>query len=37
MGVGIEINDMFFRVFGEITNDWKKELRDMFDAARTPR
>ena len=37
MGVGPEINDMFFRVFGEITNDWKKELKDAFEAARTPR
>lgn len=37
MGVGPEINDMFFRVFGEITNDWKKELKDAFEAARTPK
>jgi hypothetical protein len=37
MGVGPEINDLFFRVFGEVTNEWKKELRDSFDATRTPR
>ena len=37
MGVGPEINDLFFRVFGEVTNDWKKELRESFDATRTPK
>lgn len=36
MGVGPEIPDLFFRRFGEVTNDWKKELRDAFDA-RNPR
>jgi hypothetical protein len=34
MGVGPEINDLFFRMFGEVTNDWKKELREEFEAVR---
>lgn len=31
MGVDREISDLFFRRFGEVTNDWKKELRETFD------
>jgi len=31
MGVGPEIPDLFFRRFGEVTNDWKKELREAFE------
>lgn len=34
MGVGPEINDLFFRMFGEVTNNWKKELRENFEAMR---
>jgi hypothetical protein len=34
MGVGPEINDLFFRMFGEVTNNWKKELRESFEAMR---
>lgn len=37
MGVDVEIHDLFFRMFGEVTNDWKKELRENFDAARNQR
>ena len=29
-----ENNDLFFRTFGEMTNDWKKELRNNFNELR---
>lgn len=35
MGVGDELSNLFFRKFGEVTNDWKKELRSNFEALRT--
>ena len=34
MGVGSEINDLFFQKFGEVTVDWKKELREKLEASR---
>lgn len=37
MGVATEINDLFFRMFGEVSNDWKKELREKFEEMRTAR
>lgn len=37
MGVDVQIHDLFFRMFGEVTNDWKKELRENFDTMRNPR
>jgi hypothetical protein len=37
MGVDTEINDLFFRHFGEVTNDWKKELRESLEAVRNTR
>lgn len=37
MGVDSEINDLFFRMFGEVTENWKKELRESFNALRNPR
>jgi hypothetical protein len=35
MGVGNEINDLFFRTFGDVTQDWKKELKQQFEAMRS--
>jgi hypothetical protein len=37
MGVDTEIADLFFTKFGEVTNDWKKELRENFEALRSSR
>ena len=37
MGVGSEINDLFFQKFGEVTESWKKELREKLEAARVSR
>jgi hypothetical protein len=37
MGVSTEIHDLFFRMFGEVTNEWKRELREKFEAERAPR
>ena len=37
MGVGSEINDLFFQKFGEVTEYWKKELREKLEAARVSR
>ena len=37
MGVGPEIPNLFFRRFGEVTDDWKKELKENFDLMRTTR
>jgi hypothetical protein len=34
MGMGDEINDLFFRTFSDITENWKRELRDRFDELR---
>jgi hypothetical protein len=31
MGVDAEMNDLFFRTFGDVTEGWKKELRAEFD------
>lgn len=37
MGVDVEIHDLFFRMFGEVTNNWKKELRENLDTMRNTR
>lgn len=37
MDVDPEIMNLFFRVFGDVTDNWKKELRDGFDALKNPR
>ena len=37
MDVNTEIKDLFFRVFGEVTDNWKKELRDGFGTMSHPR
>jgi hypothetical protein len=37
MDVDTEIKDLFFRVFGDVTENWKKELRDNFDALKNPK
>ena len=37
MGVDTEIHDLFFRMFGDVTNDWKKELRNEFNLLTNPR
>jgi len=34
MGVGDEVGDLFFRVFGEIMDDWKRELKEKFEELR---
>ena len=34
MGVDAEIPDLFFRMFGEVTGDWKKDLRQSIDQMR---
>lgn len=31
MGVDAEMNDLFFRTFGDVTENWKKELRAEFE------
>jgi len=31
MGVDAEMNDLFFRTFGDVTEGWKKELRSEFE------
>lgn len=31
IGVDTELNDLFFRTFGEVTENWKKELRSEFE------
>jgi len=30
MNVGTEISDLFFSTYGEVTENWKKELRDQY-------
>ena len=37
IGVGSEINDLFFQKFGEVSEDWKRELREKLEAARVSR
>lgn len=37
MGVDTEIHDLFFRMFGDVTNDWRKELRNEFNLLTNPR
>ena len=37
MGVDSEINDLFFQKFGDVTENWKKELREKLDVLRTSR
>lgn len=37
MSVGDEISDLFFRTFGEIMENWKKELRSKFEESRGQR
>ena len=37
MGVDTEIPDLFFRRFGEVTTDWKKDLRQSFEQVRNQR
>lgn len=32
MGVDSEMNDLFFRTFGDVTEDWKKDLRAEFES-----
>lgn len=34
MGVDEELSNLFFTKFGEVTNDWKKELRQQFEELR---
>lgn len=34
MGIDPEIEDLFFRKIGEVTNDWKKDLRQQFELLR---
>lgn len=34
MGVGNEINDLFFRTFSDVMGAWKKELRERFEELR---
>jgi hypothetical protein len=31
MNVGTEISDLFFSTYGEVTENWKKELRDNYE------
>jgi hypothetical protein len=31
MNVGTEISDLFFSTYGEVTENWKKELRDTYE------
>jgi len=31
MGVDAEMNDLFFRTFSDVTEEWKKELREEFE------
>lgn len=34
MGVGSEINDLFFTTFGSVTENWQKDLKKQFEAIR---
>jgi hypothetical protein len=34
MNVGTEISDLFFSTYGEVTENWKKELRDNYEELR---
>ena len=34
MGVGSEMNDLFFRTFSDIMGNWKKDLRERFEELR---
>lgn len=35
MAVGSEINDLFFSTFGEVTENWQKDLKAQFNSLRT--
>ena len=35
MAVGDEMKDLFFRTYGDATEDWKSELRARFEELRT--
>ncbi|GAG95169.1 unnamed protein product [marine sediment metagenome] len=35
MGVGAEMNDLFFSTLSDVTGDWKKELRAEFEALKS--
>jgi len=37
MGMGNEVSDLFFRTYGDITENWKRELRDRLEEARIQR
>ncbi len=37
MGVGSEMNDLFFRTLADVMEGWKKELRNRFEELRTQR
>lgn len=37
ISVGAEVSDLFFRTFGEIMENWKKELREHFEELKGPR
>lgn len=36
MGVGKEVSDLFFRTFGDMMENWKRELREHFEKTRIP-
>jgi hypothetical protein len=36
MGVGKEVSDLFFRTFGGMMDNWKRELREHFEKTRVP-
>jgi len=36
MGAGNEIRDLYFRTISEVTNEWKKELREKFEELQKP-